>query len=196
MSKYNLYIEDVSVEAVFNKLGGVDGAKQLLSGELVIKGAELVSQIFSVIVDYSSTLCAMIEAGSYNWVSLDINDKNFPSPKITSDLPQATINLELIRFNKRMSSEQVMDELKKQNLRPATLPELLAFGAKFPEKQRKYPLVALGSVWQNLYGRRRVPILYGDDDERALDLDDWDGDWDGRYRFLAVREVMPADRQA
>lgn len=30
--KYNLYIEDVSVEAVFNKLGGVEGARQFLRG--------------------------------------------------------------------------------------------------------------------------------------------------------------------
>ncbi len=34
MSKYNLKIGDVSVEAVFNKLGGVTGARRFLSGEL------------------------------------------------------------------------------------------------------------------------------------------------------------------
>ncbi|MBU4453086.1 hypothetical protein KKH24_02410 [Patescibacteria group bacterium] len=36
MSKYNVYVEDVSVEAVFNILGGVDGARRLLRGELVV----------------------------------------------------------------------------------------------------------------------------------------------------------------
>lgn len=30
MSKYNIYVENVSVEAVFNKLGGVDGAVRFL----------------------------------------------------------------------------------------------------------------------------------------------------------------------
>lgn len=34
MAKYNLYVEDVSVEAVFNKLGGVEGAKRFLRDEL------------------------------------------------------------------------------------------------------------------------------------------------------------------
>ncbi len=29
--KYNVYLEDVSVEAVFNKLGGVGGAKRFLT---------------------------------------------------------------------------------------------------------------------------------------------------------------------
>ena len=36
MGKYSLYIDDVSVEAVFNKLGGVEGAKRFLRGELVV----------------------------------------------------------------------------------------------------------------------------------------------------------------
>jgi len=33
MAKYNMYVEDVSVEAIFNKLGGVEGARAFLRGE-------------------------------------------------------------------------------------------------------------------------------------------------------------------
>jgi hypothetical protein len=36
MAKYNVYVEDVSVEAVFNKLHGVEGAKLLLRDELIL----------------------------------------------------------------------------------------------------------------------------------------------------------------
>ena len=36
MSKYNVYVEDVSIEAVFNKLGGVEGARRFLCGELSV----------------------------------------------------------------------------------------------------------------------------------------------------------------
>jgi hypothetical protein len=36
MSKYNVYVEDVSVEAVFNKLGGIEGARQFLCGNVEI----------------------------------------------------------------------------------------------------------------------------------------------------------------
>jgi hypothetical protein len=36
MSKYNFYVEDVSVEAVFNKLGGVEGARRFLRDELSV----------------------------------------------------------------------------------------------------------------------------------------------------------------
>lgn len=39
MSKYNMYVEDVSVEALLNKLGGVEGAKRFLRDELVISEA-------------------------------------------------------------------------------------------------------------------------------------------------------------
>lgn len=33
MAKYNLHVDDVSVEAMFNKVGGVEGARRLLRGE-------------------------------------------------------------------------------------------------------------------------------------------------------------------
>ena len=33
MSKYNMYIEDVSVEAAFNKLGGIEGARAFLRND-------------------------------------------------------------------------------------------------------------------------------------------------------------------
>ena len=36
MSKYNVYVGDVSVEAVFNKLGGIEGSKRLLSNKLAL----------------------------------------------------------------------------------------------------------------------------------------------------------------
>lgn len=37
MSKYNWSVEDVSMEAVLNKLGGVEGARRFLRGELEIR---------------------------------------------------------------------------------------------------------------------------------------------------------------
>jgi len=57
MSKYNVSVEGVSVEAVFNKLGGVEGSKLLLSDELVVvpkapRASELLLD-FTVRVDRS-----------------------------------------------------------------------------------------------------------------------------------------------
>lgn len=36
MAKYNLYVEDVSIEAILNKLGGVEGARRFLRDELTL----------------------------------------------------------------------------------------------------------------------------------------------------------------
>ena len=71
---------------------------------------------------------------------------------------------------------------------PAKIQHLMAYGTKFPEEQRKFPIVALGSV--ALVGRyRRVAYLHRNGAQRALSLRRRDGDWEGFYRFLAVRNL-------
>lgn len=39
MAKYNIYVEDISIEALINKLGGIEGAKTFLRGtvEIVVR---------------------------------------------------------------------------------------------------------------------------------------------------------------
>lgn len=39
MSKYNFYVGDLSIEALLNKLGGVEGARRFMCDELVIQPA-------------------------------------------------------------------------------------------------------------------------------------------------------------
>jgi hypothetical protein len=56
----------------------------------------------------------------------------------------------------------------------------------YPEEQRKFPVVALGSVAE-VRGERNVPDLYRRGAERDLNLSWLDGDWIGSCRFLAVR---------
>lgn len=84
-------------------------------------------------------------------------------------------------------SEDAIAKLDKMGLRPGTVEELLAFGATFPDMQRKFPIVALGSSAE-LDGRRAVAYLFGGDSGRRLNLDCWGGAWVGRYRFLAFRK--------
>jgi len=156
-----------------------------------LKGAKWsAANVFKVVVDYGQPLDEMIAAGKYDgYINSDITEKHFPIPKIPAGLPaKVKLNLELVHFNKVMTSDQVLAELKKQGLRPATLPELLAFGAAYPDKQRESPIVALGSVWRLPDGYRYVPCLWSFADERDLNLS-WFGDgWNEFYRFLVVRE--------
>ena len=139
---------------------------------------------YVVSVDYGMSLAGMIVAGQYDWKNSDINAKNFP----VAGEGVVETKLELIHLNKVASTDEVEAYLEKNGLRPATLAELLAFGAMFPEIQREFPVIALGSSWVDPDGNRDVPCLNWNGSERYLNLY-WDGsDWYEICRFLAVRK--------
>ncbi len=136
-----------------------------------------------VCVNHALSLKDMIKRGKYDWKNEDITSKNFPH-----DTAQGTkeLNVELVHFGRYIESDEVISEMEKLGLRPATLPELLAFGEKYPDIQREYPVIALGSMWTRPGGGRHVPVLYRDDGERDLGLCWWVGGWSDRCRFVAV----------
>ena len=139
--------------------------------------------IFSISVNYDLSVESLVAQGKYDWKSSYITSKNFS----TTRKGEATLNLELVPLNQVLTSEEVIAELKKQGLRPAELHELLAFGAKYPDEQKKYLIVALGSVWRDWSGDRGVAYLYGGCDERGLSLHFFVRRWSVYRRFLAVR---------
>jgi len=145
---------------------------------------QTVKNIFRVIIDYGKSLSEMVASGKYNWVNPDINAKNFS----VEGTGKVEANIELIHFNRTMESDEVLRELDRMGYRPANLPELLAFGASYPEKQREFPIVALGSIWRRLGGRRNVAFLYSCAGGRKLDLGWCENGWGDRCRFAAVRK--------
>ncbi len=140
----------------------------------------------SVTVDYSKTLDEMIAAGSYDSTNSDINTVHFPV-KGKGAVP---INLEIVHFNNaELRTSEVEDRLDRMAYRTATLPELLAFGAKHPELRRQFSIIALGSSWFD-DDVRHVPYLDEHGGERKLSLI-WTisgSRWSGHYRFLVVRK--------
>ncbi|MEK7061874.1 MAG: hypothetical protein AAB957_01290, partial [Patescibacteria group bacterium] len=92
----------------------------------------------------------------------------------------------LYHFGKKTESDWVIAEMAKDGKRPATLRELLAFRENNPELQRKFPIIALGSVWVGRDGYRRVVYLYRYHSERDLSLYWYESDWLGFCRFLGV----------
>ncbi len=134
-------------------------------------------------IDYGLTVVQMVALGNYGWANPDITTENFPHD---SRLGEVEVTAEVIHFGKCMSTDAVLAELDSRRLRPATMAELLAFGAAFPEEQRNFPIVALGSVWTNPDGRRVVGGLGMEGSRRDLDFYCVGGDWNGNYRFLAV----------
>ncbi len=166
------------IEAIVNKLGGMSGVDRFLAGELVVVPA------YSAVVDYSQSLVEMVSAGKYDWVSEGITEKNFP--KTMSG--KVRVNFELVHFNRNITSDIAVMGLGGMGLRPATIWELLAFGAKYPELQREFPVVALGSV-AKIEDSRHVVGFFMIVSKRSVDhLCTWGHDWTRNVRFLAVRK--------
>lgn len=156
-------------------------AKLILADRGVIPtdGCELLS------VNYALKFVEAIAAGAFDWKNDDIIEQNFPNQ--THETGEQNLTVKLFHFGREMSSEDVIKAMDADGFRPATLRELLAFGAKNPDEQRKYPIVGFGSLWRHL-DDRFVPCLVFSGDARRLGLGWWSYDWFGFCRFLAVRK--------
>lgn len=143
------------------------------------------AESYQLTVDYDRSLAAMVKAGRYVYTNDNITAKNFPIEG------SGTVESEgvLVHLDRYASTEEVEQEIAKRGLRPTTIEELLAFGETYPDVQREFPVVALGSSWVDR-GYRYVPYLWSHVDERSLYLfSDVPGDqWSPDYRFLAVRK--------
>ena len=139
--------------------------------------------VFAISVNYDLTVEDAIRAGDYQAVNASITTRNFPSTRHG----QLHLELILVRFEGRMTSENVLAELTKHGVRPAELPEFLAFGAQYPDVQRRFSIVGLGSECRDRSGYRSVPCLYEASEGRYLDLHWWDDGWYSYSRFAAIR---------
>lgn len=126
----------------------------------------------------------------FNWVSDDFAKAKFES---IDGCPGTSIEVREVEFvyvhlDRDASDADVLAEHERQGVRPATFPELLAHAAKYPDEQRKFPIVARGSV-TILGGDRLVAYLGSGGRGRGLDLGWVDGSvWGRGDRFLAVRK--------
>jgi len=154
--------------------------------ELAKKMIEVVDvkPTYNIIVDYNRSLADMIKAGNYDWVNSDINAKHFPIKGKGKHELTAT----LFHFDRYIESDDAIAEMDKQGYRPATIEELPALGEKYPELQKEFPIVALGSVWRGPSGDRYVAYLGWNGLERGLGLDWFGSRWSARWRFLALRK--------
>lgn len=135
----------------------------------------------TVTIDYRQTLRQMIAAGHYDSVNRHITEVAFPLP--TGEAVEQ--ELTLVHLDRVGSTDDVLHELDDLSVRSGRIEELLAFGATYPEAQRKFPIVALGAI-ETSYRRR--PFLWGSSRVRHLDLRFDEKTWSGDIRFLVVRE--------
>lgn len=132
------------------------------------------------------TFSDRIALGKYDWKNSDIADSLFPhSPTTIGEW-----EYDLYHPNCSISSEDAKSSAEVDGWHDAEAEHLLAFGAAFPDVQRKFPVIALGSVCE-VDGFRYVPALWNDYGKRYLGLNRWVGKWGSDYRFLRVRKVKP-----
>ncbi len=112
---------------------GVD----LTSGPTV--GQTQCGTTYKVQIDYDRPFEMGFKSGKYWWVHPHASS----SPKTQTG--RAEITIELLRFD-GLAGEEILCRLQRMGFRPATLPELLALGEVFPELQKEFPIVALGST--------------------------------------------------
>lgn len=143
-------------------------------------------------IDYTKSLEQMISAGNYDWKNNNITAKCF---RIIGE-GRVDFEVKLFHFGRSISSGDAVAQIvaadPENPWEPAKAEHLLAFGEKFPDEQRKYPIIGLGSVGEVFGGGRLVLCLCGGSSRRGLDLPWFDVGWDGDYRFLAVRKVTRA----
>ncbi len=165
----------------------------------VVQVNEDESKTYPAVVDYTKTLYQMITDGKYDLYNPNITPENFPIFPVFEH-GKTEVAFQIIHPSEFSSTKEIIAEMNRCNLRPATLPELLAFGAKYPDIQRQFPIVALGSIWRwthyaHWFGesipsdeRRYVATLFVDRvDRRWLGLFEYDVEWtEGGWRFLAV----------
>ncbi|MCK5591321.1 MAG: hypothetical protein KAI72_05140 [Candidatus Pacebacteria bacterium] len=105
------------------------------------KFRKIIGLSYTITVNYDLTVEEMVEEGRYDIANPAIYEETF---KIKRH-PEKKIIIELVHFNVPVNDSEVVQRLAERNLRPVTLPELLAFGAKYPKQQLDFPIAALGS---------------------------------------------------
>src|SRR5438552_3599490 len=101
---------------------------------------------FYLWVDYGQSLEEMIVAGNYDWKNDDITAKRFP----ITDKGVVEFEARYFHFNRDISSENAIKEIEATDTAnpwsTAEIEHVLSHGKTFPEEQRKFPIIGLGSV--------------------------------------------------
>lgn len=167
-----------------------------LSNRDVVRKALGISKVFRFKVDYEQSPEQMIAAGRYGDVSNNIA-KRFPIHG------KGVVEFEARYFfcnGHGACWEKVAEDIEQKDTTnpwmPAKFEHVLSHGKTFPEEQRKFGIVGLGTKITGSLDFQ-VPLLYGDDFDRGLSVisgietDDtsWWSKANVELYFLAVRKV-------
>ena len=145
---------------------------------------------FCVFVRYDPIPSLQELQQQFDWVNGTFAWAKFAAVDQCKDVSRNSreLTLEYLRPDHRATIEEILERMDKSGFRPAFLEELLAFATKFPDEQRKFPIVALGSV-NLIQGRSHVAKLDANPEQRELFMK-WTveiGNHEG-WRFLVARK--------
>jgi hypothetical protein len=93
----------------------------------------------------------------------------------------------LLRFDRAVTSGEVIAEAVKAGLARPVYEDALYFGATYPDAQRDGPIVFLHEPWFGFFGRWDVITLWTNAGRREIGLDGFEDRWRADYRFAFVR---------
>lgn len=144
------------------------------------------SQELVVKINYNVNLEDMIIKGRYVEVDRSINEKKFPKDSIILnncfEEENCDILVKIFYFSSNCSTKSIIEKMEESGYRPASLLELLFFGEAYPNLQKTFPIVSLGSINKN----QRVAMLDFITFGRILTTIKFDHKWTNQS-FLAVR---------
>ncbi|HLC49500.1 MAG TPA: hypothetical protein VJI96_03925 [Candidatus Andersenbacteria bacterium] len=132
--------------------------------------------------DYYAQFMHLLSTGNYGTKDANITPENFPGQCI------GDFKAVLVLFDCQMKHNTAMQEIKGSNYRPATMIELLAYGAWFPDEQMEYSIAALGQSWEDPKRGPCVGSLPHKSLDRELILYPCSMPFGSKCRFLAVCE--------
>lgn len=124
----------------------------------------------------------------FDWVHDGFRYREFKPIEACRGIPLHTRDLafELFHLDRQLSTETVFEELAQRGYRPALYEELISFVKAFPDEQKQYPIVALGSVCRKGQEYGCSCVLWHEG-KRKIDFGWLAGDWHDGCRFLAVK---------
>lgn len=101
-------------------------------------------KVYPVTVDYSKSLAEMFMSCRFDVTDSKLDEFIIGNFSV-DDNSQKNVRLHITHFERHIDNDDIVIKLNNRGLRPATLPEMLAFWRRYPQFQRKFVILALGS---------------------------------------------------
>ncbi len=175
----------VAVKAILRDKGLAKRVAEFICNDE--KGIVKVVGMFTAFVDYANPSYQELKS-AFDWVDDWYDRAMFKTIDICKSVSRepCVVGFVYVHMDRTASSNEVYATMETRGLRPALYEELLAFAKAYPDEQRKFHIIALGSFCVGVSGGRYVAYLSDVGYGRRLRLDFFEHDWFDNCRFLAV----------